>query len=65
MYGFPPDHLHRLVVLSNCYVFDINISVKHFKNKRNGEAFSLYVCVPGLHISQCFTCKCNGPVILD
>ena len=64
MYGFPLDHLQRLVV-SLCHdVFAIYICMKLFKDKTYREAFSLYVCIHGLNISECLASKGYGPLIL-
>ena len=65
MYGFPQDHLQRFVIILNCYMFAINVCVELFKTIANREAFPFYVHVPSFNIGQCFTCKCNGSIILE
>ena len=51
MYGFPLDHLQRCVVILYYYMFTIDVSMKPFKIKTQGEAFSLYVGISSLYIS--------------
>ena len=65
MYGFPLDNLQWFVVILHYYMFTMYISMKLFKTKTNGEAFFFYVSISSLCISQCFACKCYGPIVLD
>ena len=51
MYGFPVDHLHRFVIIFDCYMFAINICTEHFKTIASREAYPFDVHVPSFNIS--------------
>ena len=65
MYGYPLDHLQRLVVILYSDMFAVYVCMECLKSKVHEEAFYLYVSVPGFNISQGLAGKSYGPVILE
>ena len=56
MYGFPLDHLQRLVIILYCYMYLIAY-VWNFSRPKQIEGHSLSFGISGLNISKCFTGK--------
>ena len=65
MYGFPLDHLWRLVIILYYNVFAICICLKLFNTNTDIEAFLLYVGISGFNISECFASEGHRLAILE
>ena len=64
MYGFPMDHLKRLVLILYSNIFAVYVGMEPSSPKHT-ERHSLSVSIPGFNISQGLAGKSYGPIILE
>ena len=65
MYGFPLDHLQRLVIILYYDMSARYVCVKLFKTKKDRKAFSLYIGISDFNISKHFTANGYGLIVLE